>query len=145
MSENRIIAAFVEKFEKLIKLFNKSHIVYTIIFLITAIIIGICSSNTLLGNFSLFLATVVSLTFFILTIIAIFPAMERHLFAIEREGAKKYTFHLKKIIIFLLIFIICMIIIGIYFAIGSSTEITIQFLGWDVLLPVTFIIIYFEH
>ncbi|MFX1237888.1 MAG: hypothetical protein ACFFAS_10425 [Promethearchaeota archaeon] len=119
------------------KIFNQSHLFYTIVFLLIALILGVCSFNSVLGNLALFLATNSFITFIFLVILGIPSNSDEFLFSPER------IFDKKKIGIFLGLFFFSIIIVGIYFVIGTSEEVAVAFLGWDILLPITFIIIYF--
>ncbi len=89
------------------------------------------------GNATLFLATVVSITFIFLMFESLIPQLDKYFFIPEKK------FDLRKIILFLVNFFISFIIVLIYFINATSTQIPIQFLGWDVLLPGLFIIVYF--
>lgn len=119
------------------RVFDKSHVFYTIIYLISALLIGFLSLISGLGNFILFFATSISLTFIILLVIGIIPDAEQILFSGEDLVDRG------KIISFLGVFIFCCIILVIYFIFGGSNRLTIQFLGWDILLPTFFIVIFF--
>lgn len=89
------------------------------------------------GNATLFLATVVSITFIFLMFESLIPQLDKYFFSPEKK------FDLRKLILFLVNFFISFIIVLIYFLNATSTQIQIQFLGWDVLLPGLFIIVYF--
>jgi len=119
------------------RVFDKSHVFYTMIYLISALLIGFLSLISGVGNFILFFATVISLTFIILLIIGILPNVEEFLFSEED------IVDLGKVISFLSVFLFCCIILVIYFLFGSSNSLTIQFLGWDILLPTFFIVVFF--
>ena len=121
------------------KIFNNSHLFYTIIFMISSLIIALLSliQDTNVGNAILFLATVVSITFIFLMFESLIPQLESHFFSSEKKFDKW------KLVLFLVNFLIGFILILIYFLNATSTDIQIQFLGWDVILPALFIIIYF--
>jgi len=68
---------------------------------------------------------------------SLIPQLNKYFFSPEKK------FDLRKIILFLVNFFISFIIVLIYFINTTSTQIPIQFLGWDVLLPGLFIIVYF--
>jgi len=70
-------------------------------------------------------------------IVSLYPKLDETFFLSEK------IFEKKKIFAFLLIFLVSFIIIIIYFSIGSSNQLQIQFLGWDLALPVLFVVIYF--
>jgi len=65
------------------------------------------------------------------------PQLNKYLFGPEKKFDKW------KLICFTINFFISFFIILPYFLIGTSTELPIQFLGWDIILPALFIIIYF--
>ncbi len=68
---------------------------------------------------------------------SLIPQLHKYLFSIEKKFDKW------KLIIFFINFFISFIIILIYFLNATSTKIQIQFLGWDIALPVIFLFIYF--
>ena len=68
---------------------------------------------------------------------SLIPQLDKYFFSPEKK------FDLRKLILFLVNFFISFIIVLIYFINATSTQIPIQFLGWDVLLPGLFIIVYF--
>jgi len=138
MSENNRNLGFKDKFDKFFyKIFNPSHIAYTIIFSIEVLILIVLNflGSTALGDIGLFLATTFSLSFIIMMFIGIYPKLETYLFS---KSMDQY-----KILIFLSIFSVSFIIILLYFLFGSSTQLPIQFLGWDYILPGFYIIVYF--
>jgi hypothetical protein len=138
MSENNRKLGLKDKFDKFFyKIFNPSHIAYTIIFFIEVLILIVLNflGSTALGDIGLFLATTFSLSFIILMFIGIYPKLETYLFS---KSMDQY-----KILIFLSIFSVSFIIILFYFLFGSSTQLPIQFLGWDYILPGFYIITYF--
>jgi hypothetical protein len=69
--------------------------------------------------------------------IALIPALRDFLFSEEKR------FERNKIIGFFGTYLISFIITLIYFLLGSSTNLTVEFFGWDVLLPILFIVIFF--
>ncbi|MHA1914746.1 MAG: hypothetical protein ACW986_07390 [Promethearchaeota archaeon] len=121
------------------KIFNNSHFLYTIIFVIASFIIAVLSfiPSPEVGNGILFLATTLSLAFIFLMFEGLIPQLERYLFSTEKK------FDLKKIIGFLINYIIAFGLILPYFLLGSSNQVTVQFLAWDVALPVIFLVVYF--
>jgi hypothetical protein len=138
MSENNRNLGFKDKLDKFFyKIFNPSHVAYTIIFFIEVLILIVLNflGSTTLGDIGLFLATTFSLSFILLMFIGIYPKLETYLFS---KSMDQY-----KILIFLSIFSVSFIIILLYFLFGSSTQLPIQFLGWDYILPGFYIIVYF--
>ena len=121
------------------KIFNNSHFFYTIIFLITSLLISLLSliPNQIVGNLILFLATVLGLAFILLMFEGLIPQLNKYLFGTEKKFDKW------KLICFTINFFISFFIILAYFLTCTSTEITVQFLGWDIILPALFIIIFF--
>ncbi len=121
------------------KIFNNSHFLYTIIFLVSSLLISLLSliPNQIVGNLILFLATVLAITFILLMFEGLIPQLNKSLFSPEKKFDKW------KLIAFVINFFISFFIILPYFLIGTSTDLPIQFLGWDVILPALFIIIYF--
>ncbi|MFW9988155.1 MAG: hypothetical protein ACFFC3_05825 [Candidatus Odinarchaeota archaeon] len=107
--------------------------------MVSSLLIALLSliQNTNMGNAILFLATIVSVTFIFLMFEALIPQLEDYFFSSEKKFDKW------KIIIYLINLLISFILILIYFLNATSTDIQIQFLGWDVILPALFIIIYF--
>lgn len=112
---------------------------YTIAFLLFSLLIALLSfiPDPNVGNVILFLATVVSITFIFLMFESLIPQLNKYFFSPEKK------FDLRKLILFLVNFFISFIIVLIYFLNATSTQMQIQFLGWDVLLPGLFIIVYF--
>lgn len=112
---------------------------YTIAFLLFSLLIALLSfiPDPNVGNVILFLATVVSITFIFLMFESLIPQLDKYFFSPEKK------FDLRKLILFLVNFFISFIIVLIYFLNATSTQMQIQFLGWDVLLPGLFIIVYF--
>ncbi len=138
MSENNRKLGFKDKLDKFFyKIFNPSHIAYTIIFFIEVLILIVLNflGSTALGDIGLFLATTFSLSFIILMFIGIYPKLETYLFS---KSMDQY-----KILIFLSVFSVSFSIILMYFLYGTSTQLPIQFLGWDYILPGFYIITYF--
>ncbi|MFX1311266.1 MAG: hypothetical protein ACFFHD_01465 [Promethearchaeota archaeon] len=135
---------FVSKIQELLdkhfhKIFNNSHFFYTIIFLISSLLIALLSliQNINVGNIILFLATTISLTFIFLMFESLIPQLDNYFFSTEKKFDKW------KLIVFFVNFLISIILILIYFLNAESTQIQIQFLGWDVILPALFLFIYF--
>ena len=119
------------------KIFNPSHIAYTIFFFIevlTLIVIYFLGSTTL-GDTGLFLATMFSLSFIILMFLGIYSNFETYLFSKSLDQ--------QKILIFVGTLGLSFIVILLYFIFGNSTQILIQFLGWDYILPGFYILLYF--
>ncbi len=138
MSENNRKLGLKDKLDKFFyKIFNPSHIAYTIIFFIEVLILIVLNflGSTALGDIGLFLATTFSLSFIILMFIGIYPKLETYLFS---KSMDQY-----KILIFLSVFSVSFSIILMYFLYGTSTQLPIQFLGWDYILPGFYIITYF--
>lgn len=141
MSNNKVVAKFQAVLDKYFhRIFNNSHVMYTIIFFISSLLIGLLSliPNKSVGDGVLFLATVISITFILLMLEGLVPQLEKYLFSPEKK------FDRRKIISFTINFFISFFIVLVYFLAAPSTQITIQFLGWDVILPALFIIIYFS-
>lgn len=118
---------------------NPSHIFYTVIFIAIVVIIALLSfsPNPSIGNGIVFIATTFSITYLILMLIGIFPKSNSFLFSTDKILSPK------KLISFIVCFGISFIILIIYFVFGSSSQLPIEFLGWDIFLPAFFIIIYF--
>ncbi len=131
------IQAFLDK--NFHKIFNNSHFLYTTVFLISSLLIALLSfiPGQVMGNVILFLVANFSLTFIFLMFEGLIPQLEKYLFSTEKK------FDLRKLIFFLVNFLISFVLILIYFLAGSSTQSAIQFLSWDVVLPVIFVVIYF--
>lgn len=119
------------------RIFNESHLLYTIIFFISAILIALISLIPNWGDLILFLATTISLAFIFLMFFGLIPKLNDFLFSTDKRFDKN------KIFGFLIAFGISFVIILVYFLLGHSTQSPIQFLGWDLILPTIFIIIYF--
>lgn len=121
------------------QIFSDSHLLYTIIFFASALVISMLSlvPRADIGNFVLFLSTSISLTYIILMFIGLIPALKDFLFSEEKR------FDRNKIIGFFGVYLISFLITILYFLFGSSSNLTIEFFGWDTLLPILFIIIFF--
>ena len=121
------------------QIFDNSHFLYTIIFFLFTWLIALLSliPNSIIGNVILFFATVISITFMLLMFEGLIPKIARHLFTPDKKFDKR------KLIYFFINFIVSSLILLIYFIAAPSSKLTIQFLGWDVVLPILFIIIYF--
>ncbi|MHA1242318.1 MAG: hypothetical protein ACTSQU_16280 [Promethearchaeota archaeon] len=119
------------------KIFSPSHIAYTIFFFIEVLILIVFYflGSTTLGNVGLFLATVFSLSFILLMFIGVSTKFESYLFS------KSLDQH--KTVIFIASLGVSFVIILLYFLFGGSTQIPIQFIGWDYILPGFYIIVYF--
>jgi hypothetical protein len=134
----------MEKFNRFLdkyfhQIFNNSHFLYTIVFILSALLIALLSfiSGSNVGNFILFLASTFSLTFLFLMCEGLIPQLKPYLFSTEKK------FDRRKIICFLINYFISFFIILLYFLTSPSSQLTVQFLGWDITLPVIFITIYF--
>ncbi|MBY9012512.1 MAG: hypothetical protein KGD70_09075 [Candidatus Lokiarchaeota archaeon] len=134
MTPSKISAKLDKYFHKI---FNPSHIAYTIFFFIEVLILILFFflGSTSLGNIGLFLATTFSMSFIILMFLGVNSKFDRYLFT--------KTLDQHKTLIFAGSLAFSFIIILLYFLFGNSTQIPIQFLGWDYILPGFFIIIYF--
>lgn len=119
------------------QIFSNTHFFYTIAFLLSSLIIALLSFIPNAGNAILFLATTFSLTFIFLMCEGLIPQLERYLFPPEKK------FDQKKLICFLINYFIAFFIILPYFLAGKSNQLLIEFLGWDIALPIIFITIYF--
>ena len=119
------------------KIFNPSHIAYTIFFFIEVLILIVIFflGSTILGDIGLFLATMFSLSFIIMMFLGTYSKLETYLFS------KSLDQH--KTLIFVGSLGFSFIIVGMYFLFGNSPQIPIQFLGWDYILPGFYIIVYF--
>jgi len=119
------------------KIFNPSHIAYTIFFFIEVLILIVFYflGSTILGDIGLFLATMFSLSFIIMMFLGTYSKFETFLFSKSLDQ--------QKILIFGGSLGFSLIIILMYFLFGSSTQIPVQFLGWDYILPGFYILIYF--
>lgn len=121
------------------QIFNNSHFFYTITFLLSSLLIALLSfiPSSDVGNAILFLASTLSITFIFLMFEGLIPQLEKYLFSPEKK------FDRKKIVGFLINYFIAFFIILLYFLAGPSNQLTVQFLGWDIVLPIIFITIYF--
>jgi len=138
MSQNKFVNKFQDVLDKYFhKIFNNSHFFYTIIFFLLALIISLLSfiNSTAVGDVILFLAIVTSITFILLMFEGLIPQLEKYLFSEEKKFDKW------KLISFSINFFLSFILILTYFLLKDS--IPIDFLKWDVLLPIFLIIIYF--
>ena len=124
------------------KIFNNSHFFYTIIFLITSLLISLLSliPNQIVGNLILFLATVLGLAFILLMFEGLIPQLNKYLFGTEKKFDKW------KLICFTVNFFISFFIILTYFMVANSAKLesSIQFLAWDIILPALFVIIFLD-
>lgn len=134
MTRSKIGAKLDKHFHKI---FNPSHIAYTIFFFIEVLILILFFflGNTSLGNIGLYLATTFSLSFIIMMGLGVSSKFDKYLFT------KSLDQH--KTLIFIGSLGLSALIILLYFLFGSSTQIPIQFLGWDYILPGFYIVIYF--
>ncbi len=119
------------------KIFSPSHIAYTIFFFIEVLLLIVFYflGSTALGDIGLFLATIFALSFILLMFIGISSRFESFLFS------KSLDQH--KTIIFIVTLGFSFVIVLLYFLFGHSTQIPIQFIGWDYILPGFYIIVYF--
>jgi len=138
MSENKKKGKIVERLSTMFhKIFETSHLIYTIFFIIVIVIISFMSFSKNGGDLVLFFATMTSLMFLILTIIGMFSKLDPYLFSKERNNL------IRKLFALMFAIAISLVLMSIYFLFGSSSQITVQFLGWDILLPTLYVIIYF--
>jgi len=82
MSNNKFIAKFQAVLDKYFhRIFNNSHLMYTIIFFISSLLISLLSfiPYKSVGNAILFLATVISITFILLMFEGLIPQLEKYL------------------------------------------------------------------
>ena len=138
MSESMTDSKIKIKLDKYFhKIFSPSHFAYTIFFFIEVLILIVFYflGSTTLGNIGLFLATIFSLSFILLMFIGISPKLESYLFS------KSLDQH--KTVIFIATLGVSFVIVLLYFLFGGSTQIPIQFMGWDYILPGFYIIVYF--
>ncbi|MFO8020436.1 MAG: hypothetical protein R6U96_17575 [Promethearchaeia archaeon] len=139
-TENKYIAKLKEIIDKNFhKIFSDSHFLYTIIFFLSALIISLISLLDIanIGNIVLFLATTIALTFLFLMVFSRIPQLEDYFFSTENR------FDRNKFYIFLLCLVPSIVIMILYFTLGGSADLPVEFLGWDLLLPPILIIIYF--
>jgi len=109
MSNNKFIAKFQAVLDKYFhQIFNNSHVMYTIIFFISSVLIGLLSLIPSVGNVILFLATVISITFILLMLEGLIPQLEKYLFSPEKK------FDRTKIICFTINFFISFFIIFLF-------------------------------
>ena len=132
----------MEKFNRFLdkyfhQIFNNSHFLYTIVFILSALLIALLSFIPNIGNLILFLASTFSLTFLFLMFEGLIPQLKPYLFSSEKK------FDRRKITCFLINYFISFFIILLYFLTSPSNQLTVQFVGWDITLPVIFITVYF--
>ncbi|MBA7590699.1 hypothetical protein ES708_32828 [subsurface metagenome] len=140
MNETSKFSKIIDKLSKLFhKIFEPSHIFYTITFFIVVIMISLLgfNANLIIGNVLLFIASTFSLTFIFLAIFGVVPNMKSFLFSPDKK------FDRKKIFSLIIAFGISTVIIALYFIFTSLPEFPIQFLRWDYILPYLFVGIYF--
>ncbi len=140
MNETSKFSKITERISKLFhKIFEPSHIFYTITFFIIVIMISLLGfiANPIVGNVLLFIASTFSLTFIFLTIFGVVPNLKSYLFSPDKK------FDRRKILSLIIAFGISTVIIAFYFIFTSLPEFPIQFLRWDYVLPYLFIVIYF--
>lgn len=140
MNETSKFSGIIDKLSKLFhKIFEPSHIFYTITFFIVVIMISLLgfNANLIIGNVLLFIASTFSLTFIFLAIFGVVPNMKSFLFSPDKK------FDRKKIFSLIIAFGISTVIIALYFIFTSLPEFPIQFLRWDYILPYLFVGIYF--
>jgi len=140
MNETSKFSKITERLSKLFhKIFEPSHIFYTISFFIVVIVISLLSfiANPIIGNVLLFIASTFSLAFIFLLISGVVPNMKSFLFSPDKK------FDRKKILSLIIAFGISIVIIALYFIFTSLPEFPIQFLRWDYILPYFFVGIYF--
>ena len=138
MTDPRTASKISAKLDKYFhKIFNPSHIAYTIFFFIEVLVLIVIFflGSTILGDIGLFLATMFSLSFIIMMFLGTYSKLETYLFS------KSLDQH--KTLIFVGSLGFSFIIVGMYFLFGYSPQIPIQFLGWDYILPGFYIIVYF--
>ena len=135
---NKVQAILDKQFHKI---FNNSHFLYTIIFLISSLLISLLSliPDQVVGDFILFFATVFAIAFVLLMFEGLIPKLHKYVFNPEKKFDKW------KFIFFTINFFISFFIILPYFMVAKSTnpDFPVQFLAWDILLPALFIVIYF--
>ncbi|MHA1471969.1 MAG: hypothetical protein ACTSQW_02600 [Promethearchaeota archaeon] len=134
MKESKIMNMLDKYFHKI---FSPSHIAYTIFFFIEILVLIVFYflGSIVLGDIGLFLATVFALSFIFLMFIGVSSRFESFLFS------KSLDKH--KAIIFVSTLGLSFVIVLLYFLFGHSTQIPIQFIGWDYILPGFYIVVYF--
>jgi len=138
MSLNKALSKIQEMLDKHFhSIFNNSHFFYTIIFLVALLLISLMSFFQGAGNAIILLATLFSITFLLFMFEGLIPPLDKYLFSTEKR------FDSRKGIFFFFNLLISLIIVIPYFIMGNSTQLSIQFLGWDVILPIFYLIIYF--
>jgi hypothetical protein len=121
------------------KIFEPSHLFFTTLFFLVLIMISFVSisQRTDLGNFSLFISIAFSLTFLFMFILTSNSKIKPIILVKEK------VITVYKILGFIIPFMISFALILIYFLLGASDQIPIQFLGWDLILPAFCVVIYF--
>ena len=140
MNETSKFSKITDRISKLFhKIFEPSHIFYTITFFIIVILISLLGfiANPIIGNVLLFIASTFSLTFIFLTIFGVVPNLKSYLFSPDKK------FDRRKILSLTIAFIISTVITASYYIFTSLPEFPIQFLRWDYVLPYLFVAIYF--
>jgi len=140
MNETSKFSKITDRISKLFhKIFEPSHIFYTITFFIIVILISLLGfiANPIIGNVLLFIASTFSLTFIFLTIFGVVPNLKSFLFSPDKK------FDRRKIFSLIIAFGISTVIIALYFILTSLPEFPIQFLRWDYVLPYLLVAIYF--
>jgi len=138
MSSNKVLNKIQGMLDKHFhSIFNNSHFFYTVIFLVALLIISIMSFFQGAGDVIILLATLFSLTFLFFMFEGLILPLDKYLFSIEKKVDYRKGMCLS------INFIISLILIVPYFVFGNSSQLVIQFLGWDVILPVFYLIIYF--
>ena len=138
MSSNKVLNKIQEKLDKHFhSIFNNSHFLYTIFFLVALLIISIMSFVQGAGDVIILLATLFSLTFLLFMFEGLILPLDKYLFSIEKKLDYRKGMYFSINLIISLIFVVP------YFVFGNSSQLVIQFLGWDVILPVFYLVIYF--
>ena len=95
MSENKENMKIIDRLNTMFhKIFETSHLIYTIFFIIVVLIISFMSFSENAGDLVLFFATMTSLMFLMLTIVGIFSKSEVYLFSKERNNYARKLFAL---------------------------------------------------
>jgi len=95
MNETSKFSKTIDKLSKIFhKIFETSHIFYTITFFIVVILISLLSfiANPIMGNVLLFIASTFSLTFIFLTIFGVVPKLKSLLFSPDKKFDRKKIF-----------------------------------------------------
>lgn len=138
MSPNKVLTKIQDILDRHFhSIFNNSHFLYTICFLVALLIISIMSFIQGAGDAIILLATLFSSTFLLFMFEGLILPLDKYLFSIE----KKVDY--RKGMYFTINLIISLILVVPYFVYGNSSQLVIQFLGWDVILPVFYLIMYF--